>query len=220
MRKEKLNGMSIPYDLSLEKLEKMMSSSVMNDFSLACEALSNKNDPEAYRIMKTHINDRDKYRRLYVLKTIFRHREAVELVDFLEKAIMSEDVLFVENGLMIVSDYRIKVSEPLLISTVRKYCDELYTAVGALKMLAINEQNYEEIKSIFVSCTKCAQKEVLGKILCDEYLPLKAKELFELFKQDSFAKIRLLALEIGRHHGFDTSAFLSDTDGHIREKAK
>ena len=75
MRKEILNGTPIPYDLHIKDLEEMMNSSVMKDFSLACEALSYKNDPAAYRIMKSHIDDNDKYRRLYVLKTIFRHSE-------------------------------------------------------------------------------------------------------------------------------------------------
>ena len=217
MKKEILSGKLIPYDLPTEELEVMMSSPIMKDFSLACEALSYKKEPEAYHIMKSHINSKDKYRRLYILKTIFRHPQAVELVDFLEDAITSDDFLFVENGLMMISDYRIQVSEPLLIAAVLKYCNELYTAVGALKTLKINEHNFEEITKIFTSCTKCAQKEIFGEILCDGYLPQKATELFGLFKKDAFAKIRLLALEIGKNYGFDTSDFLSDPDGHIRK---
>ena len=91
MKKEMLNGTRIPYELSVEELNKMLSSPIMNDFSLACAALSYKNDVAAYEAMKNHINDKDKYRRLYILKTIFRHPNAVELVDFLESAILSED---------------------------------------------------------------------------------------------------------------------------------
>jgi hypothetical protein len=170
--------------------------------------------------MKAHINNKDKYRRLYVLKTIFHHYEAAELVDFLENAIASDDFPFVENGLIIVSDYNIKVSERLLITTVKKYCDDLYTAVGALKTLEINNDNFEEITKIFTSCSKCFQKEILGEILCNAYLPQKAKELFELFRQDTFAKIRLIALEIGKCYGFDIRDFLQDADGHIRKSAK
>ncbi len=220
MKKEMLNGMHIPYDLPIEELEKMLSSPIMQDFSLACEALSYKNDPEAYQIMKAHINDKDKYRRLYVLKTIFRYYEAAELVDFLENAIASDDFPFVENGLIIVSDYNIKVSEMLLITTVKKYCDDLYTAVGALKALEINNDNFEEITKIFTSCSKCFQKEILGEILCNAYLPQKSKELFELFKKDTFAKIRLIGLDIGKRYCFDTDEFLSDLDGHIRQATK
>ncbi len=220
MRKELLNGTPIPYDLPIKDLRAMMSSASMKDFSLACEALSYKSDPEAYGIMRSFINDRDKYRRLYVLKTIFRRAEAAELVDFLEDAIASDDPLLAENGLIIVSEYRIKVSESLLIATVGKYCNELYTAVGALGTLSISEGNFEEITRIFSSCTKCAQKEILCEILCNCYLPQKAGELFGLFGQDTFAKVRRIALEIGKCYGFDTNQFLSDTDGHIRKPAE
>lgn len=101
MKKEMLNGDMIPYDLSVGELEVMMTSAVMKDFTLACEALSYKNDPEAYRIMKFYINDNDKYRRIYILKTIFRHREAVELFDFLENAIASEDFFVCGKRVMI-----------------------------------------------------------------------------------------------------------------------
>ena len=220
MKKELLNGSPIPYDLPIEELRAMMSSPVMKDFSLACEALSHKNASEAYQIMKAYINDKDKYRRLYVLNTIFRYPEAVELVNFLENAIASDDFLFVEHGLTVVSDYGIKVSEPLLLAAVRNHCDKLSVAVGALKTLAINESNFEEIKRIFTFCTKCLQKEVLGKTLCEGYLPQKAKELFELFRRDTFAKIRWIAFEIGKRYGFDTKDFLLDTDGHIRKRVQ
>jgi hypothetical protein len=220
MRKEILNGTPIPYDLSIEELKAMMSSSVMKDFSLACEALSYKNEPNAYHIMKAYVNDKDKYRRLYILKTIFRHAEAVELVDFLENAIASDDFLFVENGLSVVCEYSIKVPESLLISAIKKYCNQLYTAVGALKTLENSNENFEQIIEIFNVCSKCAQKEVISEILCNTYLPQKASELFDLFSNDHFGNIRLIGLKIGKKYGFDVSKFLFDTDGHVKKAAK
>ena len=47
MKKEMLNGTRIPYELSVEELSKMLSSPIMKDFSLACEALSYNNDVAA-----------------------------------------------------------------------------------------------------------------------------------------------------------------------------
>ena len=55
-----LNGDRIPYELSVEELIKMLSSPIIKDFSLACEALSYKNDVSAHEAMKFHINDKDK----------------------------------------------------------------------------------------------------------------------------------------------------------------
>lgn len=219
MKKEILNGTRIPYDLSVEELSKMLSSPIMQDFSLACEALSYKNDNAAYEAMKNYINDKDKYRRLYILKTIFRHPNAVELVDFLESAITSEDFLFVENGLLVISEYKIKVSDELLLSVIYDHLPRLSTAIGALNTIDISEEHYAKVIILFENAEHCLQKEIIGDVLVSNYLPAKAKELFEIFGCDKFAKIRLLAIKIAREFGFNVSEFLNDLDGHVRNFA-
>lgn len=217
MKKEILNGTPIPYDLPIEDLKVMMASSTMKNFSLACEALSYKNDPDAYEIMKSYINDKDKYRRLYILKTIFRHREAAELFGILENAILSEDLLFVHNALTIISEYRIKISDAALLSAISKHLPKLYTELFALRMLDINEDNYGRLVELFGKAEECCQKEFIGEILMEKHLPSKAEELFELFKQDGFAKIRLLAVKLADKYGYDLSQFLRDIDGHVKK---
>ncbi len=219
MKKEILNGTRIPYELSVEELSKMLSSPIMKDFSLACEALSYKNDVAAYEAMKSYINDKDKYRRLYILKTIFRHPNAVELVCFLENAINSEDLLFVENGLIVISEYKIKVPDSLVISAIHKHLPKLYTAICSLTTLDISEENYSKLTVLFLKAEQCVQKEIIGEVLTDNYLTSKSKELFELFSRDKFAKIRLLAIKIAKNYGYNLSVFLSDIDGHVRNLA-
>ena len=219
MKKEILNGTIIPYELSVEELSKMLTSPIMKDFSLACEALSYKNDAAAYEAMKSYINDKDKYRRLYILKTIFRHPNAVELVYILENAIASEDYLFVENGLIVISEYHIKVSDSLLLSAIHKHLPKLYTAISSLTTLDISEENYSKLTELFLKAEQCVQKEIIGEILADNYLNSKSKELFELFGHDKFAKIRLLAIKIAKNYGYNLSLFLYDMDGHVRNLA-
>ena len=220
MKKEILNGTPIPYDLPIEDLKAMMSSAVMKDFSLACEALSYKDDPEAYRIMKSYINDKDKYRRLYVLKTIFRHPEAVELIEFLEKAVASDDLLFVEHGLSVVSDYNIRISDGLLLSTVCKHFSNLgYAASRSLSMLSVSDDHYTKLVELFKQEKRCYQKELVGEILIEKYLPQKAEELFDLFSRDGVAKIRLLAVKLANKYGYNISGFLDDIDGHVKKLA-
>ena len=219
MKKEILNGTHIPYELSVEELRKMLSSPIMKDFSLACEALSYKNDVAAYEAMKPFINDKDKYRRLYILKTIFRHPKAIELVGFLENAITSEDFLFVENGLIVISEHQIKVSDSMLLSVVTTHLPKLYTAICSLNTLDICEENYTKLTALFSKAEQCSQKEFIGEILIGKYLPSKSKELFELFRRDKFAKIRLFAVKIAKKYGYDLSVFLSDEDGHVRNLA-
>ena len=219
MKKEILNGTIIPYELSVEELSKMLTSPIMKDFSLACEALSYKNDAAAYEAMKSYINDKDKYRRLYILKTIFRHPNAIELVCILENAIASEDYLFVENGLIVISEYHIKVSDSLLLSAIHKHLPKLYTAISSLTTLDISEENYSKLTELFLKAEQCVQKEIIGEILADNYLNSKSKELFELFGHDKFAKIRLLAIKIAKNYGYNLSLFLYDMDGHVRNLA-
>lgn len=217
MKKEILNGTPIPYESSIDELKQLLSSPAMKDFSLACEVLSYHKTREAYELMKSFLNDKDKYRRLYILKTIFRHSEAVELVDYLESAISSEDFLFVENGLIAVSEYKIKISETLLLSAVKKHFDKLYTAINALKTLNVCEHNYNELMNLLRNSNVCVQKELLCEIIAEGYLPLKAKELFDLCRYDKFAKIRLYAVQLGKAYGFDISEFSTDVDGHVRK---
>ena len=216
-----LNGIPIPYDLSINQLRQMMESPTMKDFALACEVLSCHKSHEAYEIMKGYINDKDKYRRLYILQTIFRHPEAVELTDFLEKAISSDDLSFVNNGLLAVANYKIKVSDSLLFSVITKHLSKLsYGALTALKGRGISEENYRNLTKLFQKAEQCSQKEAIGEILFAKYLPAKAMELFDLFRRDTFAKIRLLALKIGNIYHYDISPFLSDTDGHVKKLAE
>ena len=220
MRAEMLNGKPIPYDLPVEELKKLISSPVMNDFSLACEALSYNNTPEAYKIMKSYINDKDKYRRLYILKTIFRHPESAELVGLLEDALASDDFLFVSNGLHVVADYGIKVSESLLFSAVIRNLSNLYTEIRAINVLEVNEDNYIKLIEIFKKAESCSQKEFISDVFIEKYLPAKAKELFLLFGRDKFSKIRLCAVQIGKLYDFDIGQFLMDIDGHVRRAAE
>ena len=216
MKKEMLNGTPIPFDLTTDELSKMMESANMEDFSLACEVLSQRDDRKAYVIMKSYIGSKDKYRRLCILKTIFRHPEAVELVGFLEAAIASDDFLFVSNALLVVAEYGIIVSENLLLSAVQRYLSKLYTEVLSLRILDATEQNYQILTAFFEKSVTSSQKEFLCEILTQKYLPSKARDLFELFGREDFPKLRLAAVHLGKEYGFDISKFATDEDGHIR----
>lgn len=220
MRTLLLNGTDIPYDLPIEKLNAMLSSSDMKEFSLACEALSYNSDDVAYQLMKSHINDKDKYRRLYILKTIFRHPQATELIDYLERSISSVDFLFVENGLLVVKEHKIKVSSTLLLSAVKKHLSKLSASLGALSIIEPSLDNYKELLTLFEAAKKCVQKEILAEVLIDKFVQIKSRELFTLFSKNSFAKIRLLSIKIAMDYEYDLSIFSEDADGHIRNAIK
>ncbi len=194
MRTEKINGVSVPYNQSIEELETILSTGDMSGFVVACEALSYKSDEKAFDLLRSYITHKDKYKRLCVLKTIFRHPMSKNIKTFLEESILSDDILFADNGLKVVCEYKIPISEKIILSAVFKHLDNLYfTHLYALESLSVNEDNFSKLVFLFKKSKKCGQKEVLSEILCNKYLPLKEVELFDLFSSDNFSKIRKYA---------------------------
>ena len=220
MRKEILNGTPIPYELSIKELTVMLSSPDIKQFSLACEALSYKDEIEAYNALKAHLNDKDKYRRLCVLKVIFRHGVAAELVGVLENAIASGDFLFVRNGLEVAYEYGIAVDGELILAACKRWLPDLNTELCALGVVEATKGHYEEIVSLFKRAGRSEQKEYIADVLVKAYLVTKHDELYRLFCGDSFAKIRLTAARIALEYGYDMASFLTDEDGHVRSFAQ
>ena len=220
MRTEKINGVTVPYNKTNDELEIMLSSGNMSDFVVACEALSYKTDEKAFNLLKKYLNDKDRYKRLCILKTIFRHRNSTELKDFLEESIMSDDINFAENGLKNSYDYNFKISDETILTAVNKHFQSLYcTFLYVLRNLNENEENFSKLVELFKKSEISGQKEVLCDILCEKYLPEKADVLFALFSNDNFSKIRLTAVKIGKEYSFDISGFYTDSDGHVKKEA-
>lgn len=219
MRKEKINGVKVPYNKETDELEIMLHSRDMSDFLVACEALSYKTDEKAFNLLKGYINDKDKCKRLCVLKTIFRHRNSIQLKDFLEKIILSDDINFAENGLKNSYDYNFKISDEIILTAVNKHFQSLYcTFLYVLRNLNENEENFSKLVELFKKSEISGQKEVLCDILCEKYLPEKADILFSIFSNDIFSKIRLIAVRIGKEYNFDITMFYNDSDGHVRKE--
>lgn len=220
MKRETINGVSVPYDKSPEELEIMLSTGSMSDFVVACEALSYKTDKKSFELLENYITDKDKYKRLCILKTIFRHRSSKILKNFLEESILSDDILFAENGLNVAFEYEFDISDNVIFAAVKKHIKNLYcTSLYVLKKTKINEVNFLRLVELFKQTEVSSQKEVLGEILFENYLPEKAQDLFDLFSNDDFSKVRLLAVKIGKQNGFDIETLKFDADGHVRKEA-
>ena len=84
MKTEIINGVTVPYDKTTEELERMLYSRSMSDFVVACEALSYKTDDKSFDLLERYITDKDKNKRLCILKTIFRHPSSRKLKKFLK----------------------------------------------------------------------------------------------------------------------------------------
>jgi hypothetical protein len=207
---------------SLFKLKMMLASGEMKYFMRACEELSAREEREAYEAMKRYINHKDKYKRLYVLKTIFRHPCAAgELIPWLEENIASGEQWFRDNGLRIIGELGLKIDREILLSAVERELKNLYSdGISALSALEASEENFRAILAILEKAAGKYQKESIAEILCEKYLPEKADELFALFSVSDFAKVRIIAARIGRKYGFDLEKMKYDENGHVRKIAE
>ena len=212
MKKAIFNGASASCDKTLFELREMIASPEMKDFTIACDELSCMDSDEAFEIMRLYLDHKDKYRRLYVLKTIFRHPRAADISYYLEEAILSGDKLFVENGLLTVGRYGIKISEDIIWFGVEN-SDLYYNDMKALKMLDVSPKNYKKFLDIFFgegifNQRIYWQKIFIADILREKYLPEKAEELYRIFAADEFADIRFRAIKIADDFGFDKAMLL------------
>ena len=216
-----LNGAPVPQEYSVEALETMLQSPVMQEFCLAVNALLNVKDDKTFDLLKPFLTHKDKYRRLYVFKKIFYHPRGREIFNVLIEALSSEDSYFVNAALSIISTLKIRVPEQLLIEAVnRTFSDRYPDSLHALSMLEANENNFNYLISLFLKSETCGNSELLAEILFDKYAAQKSEILFNLFSSGKYAKIKLLAIQLGNRYGFDISQFLKDNDGHVRKLAK
>lgn len=215
--KQSINGSPVPYDLPKEELFTLLASDNVSDFTVACEALSRIPDEDVCDCMGAYLTSGDKYRRLAVLKVIFRNPYAVKFTPVLEEAIQSGDILFAENGLAVAYAFRVAVADDVIVATVQKHIKQLYDALNVLDLLAVHEANYQALISIFEKCVTSLQQEVVADILARKYADIHAAELFELFGASAYAKVRQCAVTIGARYGFDVTRFEHDPDGHVRK---
>ncbi len=216
--KNSINGRQVPYDLPKEELFSLLSSESMSDFTVACEALSVLPDEDVCDRLGVYLTSPDKYRRLAVLKVIFRNPYAVKFKPALEEATLSEDSLFAENGLRVAYEYRMPLSETAILIATRRHIRTLY-APDALDLLTVSEGNFQALTEIFAACVTSLQQEVLSDILARKYGETHAAELFALFSVSKYPKTRRQAVKLGLRFGFDLTALQNDPDGHVRKAA-
>ena len=216
--KTEINGHPVPHGLPKEELYGLLASDSMTDFVLACEALSTLSDEETCDRMGAYLTHPDKYRRLAVLKVIFRNPHGVKYLHALEEAIASEHILFAENGLCVAYECRMPVSDPVILAATRRHLGELFS-LHALDLLSVSEENYRALTEILPLCVTSLQQEILADILARRYADAHAPELFGLFSASQYPKTRLQAVELGLRYGFDLTALQKDLDGHVRKAA-
>lgn len=217
MRKTIINGVPIPYETETTELINMLSSGDMTAFSVACEALSFKKEEQAFDALASMLNLRDKYRRLYVFKVIYRHPESSSLEQYLSDQLRSDDYLFVSAALHNIVDYRIACPQEVIKAAILQNYNRLYDEFEALRQINTNEENYRYLENLLTSVNQSNAQEIIADILIERYNSTNGDELVQLLAASSNPKLRVRAVALGKERGIDMSDFLNDPDGHVRK---
>lgn len=221
MKQERINGIKVPYELSVAELAEMCNSGKMPDFVVAAEALGAKESVDSFQILRAYLTDQDYYKRLCALKVIASTKYCSEIAKEIEDALSSSKELSCRTALNIVAKQPVTVSEERIKTALMKCIspDNAHICYAANK-LSINNENYDFLLKLFQKSSSCLAQEILSEILYHRYCKHHEKELFDLFAGSGYGKIRCLAVDIGKENGFDISRFKNDCDGHVRDRLK
>ena len=216
-----INGVRVPYELPTAELAALCRTGSMQDFVAAAEALGAKEDDAAFHVLASYLADRDPYKRLCVFSVIGKTRYVSEITNEIESALSSPEALFRRAALRIAAQENVTVSEERVKSALWQNdaavdADVYYAA----ETLSASDENYAFMTALFQKCGPCMAQEILAEVLIRQYRETHASELFELFADSKHGKIRCLAIDLAKEHGFDVSRFQNDADGHVRQRLK
>lgn len=217
---EYLNGQAVPKDCTIDELRMMLESLDMQTFALACEALKNMQTTEAYYILKSKLQVKDKYRYRYILSVIFAFDESVELQDCFINAMQSDEKIFVLTALNHLNHRNLWVTDEQILSCFEQnhnYLDCYYYQI--LLQIAKTELHASRIikllKDSKTDSIRIAIAECLTKFVTKE----NYVKIYRLLADSSIPKMRLEACRIACkfNRGDLLQGFAKDSDGHIRK---
>ena len=216
-----INGVRVPYELPTAELAALCRTGSMQDFVAAAEALGAKEDDAAFHVLASYLADRDPYKRLCVFSVIGKTRYVSEITNEIESALSSPAALFRRAALRIAAQENVTVSEERVKSALWQNDAAVDADVySAAETLSASDENYAFLTALFQKCGPCMAQEILAEVLIRQYRETHASELFELFADSKHGKIRCLAVDLAKEHGFDVSRFQNDADGHVRQRLK
>lgn len=217
-----INGQIVPENLTLLKLEEMMESSDMQTFSVACEALRLANTQEAYELLKKYLYVSDRYKRRCVLAVIYDYNNSSELVSELVQALESEKVFLVTTALDNIIQGKVRVADEQVLTCIERNHEKLNRSYyHVLTCIERTEENVERILNLYHTCKENSTRIAIAECLhtfCNSNNYLR---LFDLFEDDSVARIRMVACRIAKDYDRRDllQKFTQDKDGHIRKLA-
>ncbi len=215
-----VNDQVVPENLPIKEFGKMMETSDMQIFALACEALRNNKTHEAYELLKRYIDSKDKFKRRYIMSVIFDFDESMELSKHFLNALQSDDRMFVTTVLEHLIHRNLWVSDEQILSCFEKnhnWLDSYYYQI--LRGIEKNPQHTERLICLLSTAETNSAKIAVAQCMKAFAAQDNYMRLFELLANSDIAKLRMEACGIAHKFGRNDLLYIfkDDPDGHIRK---
>ncbi len=216
------NSGKLNIKLTREEIESIMNKSYEH-FGFLCSVLKDRGEVEDFKLIEKFINDSDHRKCYLALKNILYFEKGKEkYAHLVSERLKSDDIIILRGALAIVDEHKLMRSDNRILEIYEKYIDKNISShcVCALRYNPSFEENYERILAIFRRAPK-SNKECFTKLLTDLADKSHFDELFTIFAEDEYCKVRIGAARLAiKHERYELlNRFINEKDGHIRKLA-
>jgi HEAT repeat protein len=222
-RPPSVNGVSVPYDLTVPELTARLRPPGPQAWA-ACTALGFSDTEEALSVLLGLLTDPDwRYRRVAV-EALGAHRLVRSIATQIVARLSDPSAYVVRTACQVVADLRLTEAHNLLrqlISSPEPRTRE--AAVAALSPIWLPD-DFEPVFQLYQSEDDRAVRRAAAWCLAANASPSNWRRLFDAWLNDPVPRHRVWACELAAHFGDstvepDVRQLLSDENGHVRKAA-
>ncbi len=216
------NSGKLNIKLTREEIESIMDKSYEH-FGFLCLVLKNRGEDEDFKLIEKFINDSDHRKCYLALKNILAFEKGKEkYAHLVGERLKNDDIIILRGALELVREHKLMQTDNRILEIYEKYIDKNISSccVCALRYNPGFEENYERILALYRRAPK-QNKECFAKLLTDLADESRFDELFPLFAEDEYCKVRIGAARLAiKHERYELlNRFINEKDGHIRKLA-
>ncbi|MBQ9848171.1 MAG: hypothetical protein IJO64_03825 [Clostridia bacterium] len=208
--------------LSRNKIENIMANSYEH-FSLLCLALKTLGEERDFELLEKFINDSDHRKRYIALDYVLYFEKGKEkYAHLVNERLKSNDIFTLTGALSLVKKHKLMQNNNRILEVYELHIGKVIHCgcVCPLRYIHDFESNYERIIALYRRAPK-STKECFSKLLTDLADYSRFDELFSVFANDAYHKVRISAVKLAiKHNRFELlEPFITEKDGHIRKLA-
>ncbi len=216
------NSGKLNIKLCREEIESIMNKSYEH-FGFLCRVLKDRGEDEDFKLIEKFINDSDHRKCYLALKNILAFEKGKEkYAHLVSERLKNDDIIILRGALELVREHELMQSDNRILEIYEKYIDKNISSccICALRYNPNFEENYERIVALYRRAPK-SNRECFSKLLTEVAAESHFDELFTLFENDNYHKVRISAVRLAiKYERYELlNRFINEKDGHIRKLA-